>query len=205
MSSHVSSRSVIVVLTVLLALAVGRMSATGKPAAAVPTAMIATVDLDVVFKNLKERPVREAEWKAHAESRQAELKKIEVELQGMATKLETADVAERRALNAAILEKEATAQVKKQLFQREIDQRRGELFSAILTKIKAAAARLAVANGYTLVLTSDENATIPTDASSADVQRAVLLRRMLYVAKEHDVSDDLWALMNNEWEAGGGK
>jgi len=53
-------------------------------------------------------------------------------------------------------------------------------------------------------MTSDEAAEIP-HGGRGDVNRAIGLKRMLYVEDAHDITQDVITMMNNQFAAGGGK
>lgn len=201
-------RSILTLVSASLALAtIGTVVAVPLAAPyfkAPPTAVIATVDLESVVNSLTEKTARETELKAYADSLQAELSKMGSEIESIRGKLDLADAADKRVLGTQLAEKNINAKVKKEFFEALIDQRRSEIFKGLYTRISDASAKLAARNGYTLVLSSDMGIKIPNGPSN-EVERTITLKRFLYIAKEHDITNELVAMMNNEWAAGGGK
>jgi len=167
-----------------------------------PAAVIATVDLEKAITQLTERGVRESELKGFADSLQSELSKLGAEITDLNNKMNTMDAAEKKAGAPKLLEMQFNAKVKKELYEALIDQRRGEIFRALYEKLTDASKRLAQRNGYTMVLSSDMGVKVPNGPSN-EIERTITLKRFLYLAPEHDVTNELIAMMNNEWAAGG--
>lgn len=197
--------------TVLAFLGLGLVSVAAVSTVAVPAArllappapVIATINLEQVIKDLEERPAREGDMKAFNENLQGELNKLVKEMENQQAKLAALNGAEREQEGAKLLEMQANARVKKELYEAIIDRRRGKVFRELYNKIAEASARLAEKNGYTMVIASDQTVQVPEGAPSSDVERTISLKRFIYVSKPHDVTAELVQMMNNEFKAAG--
>ncbi|MGQ0629009.1 MAG: OmpH family outer membrane protein [Phycisphaerales bacterium] len=197
------SRTALTVLVASAALAAAALTTVAVPLAKGPPApVVATLNLETLIGALTEKNVREGELKGFAEGLQGELTTLGNEISELNTKMPAMSVEERKAAAPKVLEKQFNAKVKKELYEALIDQRRGEIFKGLYEKITASAKRLADRNGYTVVFASDEAVKVPNGPSN-EIERTITLKRFIYVAKEHDVTQELIAMMNNEWAAGG--
>jgi Skp family chaperone for outer membrane proteins len=198
-------------LPLVLAVAASAVFAAGLTAIAVPrvapaappTAVVATVNLEEVVKNLTERASLESALKAFSDEKQAELNRLVAEINNLSKNMDTLSDAEKETAAARLIEMNTNAKVKKELYEALIDQRRGKTFKALYEKIIDTTKRLAQRNGYTIVFSSDETALIPRGPSN-DIERAISLKRFLYVEKGHDITLELVTMMNNEFMAAGG-
>lgn len=168
----------------------------GPPAAPV----IAVVDLEGVLGGLNERKDKESALKTSLEDMQKRVTALGDEAKGEQSKVEQATGAQKIALAKAMREKIIRAEFEKQYSEKVLGEMQGEMLRELYLKIDEAAGRLAKQNGYQLVLASDEKVNIPQGAPG-EVLRAIALKRMLYVDQSLDITQEIVALMNNEYAA----
>lgn len=195
---------VMVVVAGMALVGASAVTAVGLSAAVrlVPQATIATVNLEDAVRQLDERAAKEGELKAYSEGLQGELDKLVKQINDEQAKLSALDGDQKREVATKIIELQANARVRKEVYEAMIDQRRAEIFRGLYDKITAASTQLAERGGYSMVIASDEGVKVPPNAPSAEVERTISLRRFLYVSKSHDVTAELVTLMNNEFKAG---
>jgi Skp family chaperone for outer membrane proteins len=168
-------------------------------------AVIATVSLDDVFTQLNERVDAEGKLDAKAREYKAELDTLQAEIKNQEKNLEFVE-GQQAKKDAAVklIQTRANGEVRAKVINALLDQAQGEAFAALYRKIETAAKQMAIKNGYTLVVVTDESLKIP-DGPSADIRRTISLKRFIYVDREaHDITGDLVTLMNNEFKAGVG-
>lgn len=168
-----------------------------------PAPVIATLNLEELVKNLDERTSREGELKAYSDGMQDELNKIVKDINDQQAKLAALDGAEKKTATAKLLELQANARAKKEIFEAMIDNRRAEIFRGLYEKINDASKRLADKNKYTMVVAADDQVRISPTGASNDVERQISLRRFVWVDKAHDITPELITMMNNEFKNGG--
>lgn len=169
----------------------------GPPAAPV----IAVVDLDAVLQGLNEKKEREAALQATLKELQNRVSGLGEDAKNEQAKLEQAPPADKPALAKALREKIIRAEFEKQYSEKLLGETSGEVIRDIYLKIDAATERLAKQNGYQLVLASDEKNPIPERGATGDILRAIAGKRMLYVDPSLDITQEVIALMNNEYAA----
>lgn len=199
-----SSSLVLVSLGLVLLAAVSTVAVPAAMRLAPPAPVIATLNLEEVIKNLEERSLREGEMKGFNQGLQGELDTLVKSMQDEQSKLAALSGGELEQATAKLLEMQANARVKKELYEAIIDRRRGKVFRELYNKIADASKRLGEKSGYTMVIASDESVQVPANAPSQDVERTISLKRFVFVSKGHDVTGELVTMMNNEFRAGGG-
>lgn len=168
-----------------------------------PAPVIATINLEELVKQLDERAVREGELKSYSEGLQGELDKLVKDLNDAQAKLAVLDGNDRKNQAAKVLEYQAMARAKKEIFEAMVDNRRAEVFRGLYEKINDTTKRLSEKNKYTLVISTDDNVRLSPQATSQDVERQISLRRFVFVDKAHDITSEVVAMMNNEFKVGG--
>lgn len=167
-----------------------------------PAPVIATVNLEELVKQLDERAVRENELKTYSESLQGQLDGLVKDLNDAQAKLAVLDGNDRTNQAARIMELQANAKAKKEIFEALVDNRRAGVFRGLYEKINDAARRLADKNKYTMVISTDDTLRLAPNAPSSEVERQIALRRFLVVDKSHDITGELVAMLNNEFKVG---
>lgn len=167
--------------------------------------VIAVVDLQSIVAGLDERTVKDAEFQNKGKELQAALDRKKKAWEDTKSQIEAAtDKAARLPLQKQAYLQEQELKFETEFSQQQLDMLYGDLLRDLYAKITAATAKLAKQNGYTMVLASDEGATIPPGGRT-DVTRAISLKRMLFVEDSHDVTAEVITMMNNEFAASGGK
>jgi len=178
-----------------------RSSAMAPPSSPV----VATIDLETVVQQLKERTDKEGSLKSSLAEAQAKVKKLQEDVKNEGEKLEQmpAGTGKEGAVKA-FREKAIRAEFEAQYAQKLLVELQGEMLRDLYLKISDTSTRLARKNGYSLVLASDQNVQIPKGDPN-DITRAIALRRMIYADGALDITGELVTMMNNEYAAGGGK
>lgn len=173
--------------------------------AAPPQPVIAVVDVAKVLDSLHERAARYAELTKIKDEYQ---KSFDEKVAKLKSELEAAELLPdgpaklKKAEELARME--VQTRVEREFSQAMITRKEVQAYHELYTKIDAAAAELAKAEGYTMVISSDENVSIPKDSLEKFMQ-VVARKRMLYVDPRHDITDQLITYMNNQFAASGGK
>ena len=200
------NRARLSILVAVMALVVcgifaGRLTA-GHGSVPTPPGGIATIDMEKVFNALQETIDKNNDLKNYTEGLKAELVKLRDNANAafeVAKNLSPGQQREDKFREAA--EMDINVQVKDRMFQAMVDRRQTETLRAINEKIADAAKRLAQKNGYSMVMSTDDAVRIPERAGSDDAKRIMSLKRFLYVAPEHDVSQELITMLNAEFAA----
>lgn len=163
--------------------------------------IIAVVDLVKVYESLDELKARENDMKAAVAARQEEMQKLSKELEDDAKEIQNLPPGlDRQKRVQAFLEKQATAKVKKEVYEALLDQQRAESFRELYEKITLACKKIAESQGITMVIVNDDSVKIPPGSSTADVQRIITNKRILFVNKTHDISDEVISQLNLEYK-----
>lgn len=167
--------------------------------------VIAVVDLQAVVAGLDERTNKDAEFQNKGKELQGALDKKKKDWEDTKSQVEaTTDKIQRLNLQKKAYLQEQELKFETEFSQQQLDLLYGDLLRDLHGKITVAVTKLAKQNGYTMVLASDEAASIPSGGRT-EVTRAIGMKRMLYVEDSHDITQEVITLMNNEFVAGGGK
>lgn len=173
----------------------------GAAPAQVP-ANIAVVDVEKVFNSLTERNDLQKQLQEYATQLQGDLKKAEDDAKAATSTAQALpDGPEKRTAVAKAAELQISLRAKREVSEAMLDQRTSELFRTLFAKIQASTKKLAESRGVTMVIASDESVKVAEQASTAETQRIISMRRVLYAGKGHDLTDDLIAQLNNEFAA----
>jgi Skp family chaperone for outer membrane proteins len=172
-----------------------------KPSPPVP-AVIATVDLEEIIKNLEERKQKEAALSAKATEYKTRITTLEDEAKSDKAKYEAEpDGPNKVAMGKALREKLFRMEFEGQYATKVLGEMQGEMLRELYQKINDAVRTIAQRNAYHLVMTSDEKAQV--NGSDPDsVKRAIALKRMLYVDPAMDITADVVAYLNNQFAVG---
>lgn len=171
--------------------------------AAPPQPVIAVVDVSKVFNGLNERAVRIDELNKSGEELNTQLTKEMADLEARLKAEKAAydilpDGAGKKAKRDELRRLALQFEIEPRLAKTTLDEIEADMMRSLYLKIDAAATTLAKANGYTIVLSSDEAAAVPTQNIS-DITRVMTTKRMLYIDPAHDITADLITFMNNEF------
>ena len=160
--------------------------------------IVAIVDLEAVINGLDEQKDKQNELQKEATALEAQLKALAEEGENQQKLLATLTGAELAAARERIRDMAFNIEFQRQLAKRKLNQHGADMLRSLYLKVDEAAELLAKKNGYDLVLVSDEKAPIPDDDEAA-ARRAMLLKRMLYVSANQDITAELVQTMNNAY------
>lgn len=167
-------------------------------------AVIATVDLERAFNELKQQAKAQTDLQALGEQlearRQGLVDRVSMLEADIGTFAEGSD-AQQKALDdytLAAYELQGFLEYAK----RKLDSEGARLIQEVYEQIKQAVAAMAEQNGYDIVFVDDSRAKLPEKVSEAEMTRQISARRMLYSSPQLDVTDDLITRMNNAFTAG---
>lgn len=178
------------------ATAVARLNAAAPPA----NPVIATIDLEAVVEELAERKDKLASLTSSLADAQKKVDNLVAELKSDQSKIEALTGTAKDVAVKELREKAIRAEFEKQYAQKLLIEMQGEMLRDLYLKISDATKRLAKKNGYSLVMTSDEKVEVPKGDPEA-ITRAIALKRMLYVDSGLDITNEVVAMMNNEYAA----
>jgi Skp family chaperone for outer membrane proteins len=190
----------------LLALGAFVANAANSPLRSPPAApKIATVDLEDVIGGLNERTDKEKALKAAGEEAQKRLLALKAEFDADKAKLEAMPNTPPKFTAAkALREKAIEIEWRERNEQRLLTEMKADMIRDLYSKITEVVGRMAKAEGYQMVLASDQKAAI--NSSDLDsVMRSIAIKRMLYVDPALDITPDVVKMLNNEYAAFGGK
>lgn len=178
---------------------IGAQSAGAGRAPSASPPMIAIVDLEMAIDALTERSDKLAELQKEATAMEAQLKVLAEEGDREQTRVKEMPNGEEKKLAMDKLRDMAfNIEFQRQLAKRRLNQHGADILRDLYVKVDQAAEAYAKKNGFDMVLVSDEKAPIPEDDESA-ARRAMLLKRMLYVSGNLDITKDLITTMNNAY------
>ncbi len=177
-------------------------NAVAVPRMAPPPAAIATVDLVRVIDKLTERSDWEVQITALQKRIQDELTAKRKTVEDDAKRMEGAAEAERSAIRDRLALEQLRMEQWAKIKQIELDRERALMWQSMYRNVRAESAKLAEAEGYDLVLVNDgvNDLQIQRDSKVSQEQQAqeqIVRRRVLYSAKNIDVTDKLILRMNN--------
>ncbi|MBX3358682.1 MAG: OmpH family outer membrane protein [Phycisphaeraceae bacterium] len=174
-----------------------------------PQAVIAIVDLQKILVSLDEWKDLKADIQAKGDAASKKVTELQKKLKA---EEEAVRLLPRGPQYYAALERMLRLGVELKFeteYQRtDLARMAGEMLRGVYASIDKGAEDLAKKNGYSIVLASDEQVTIPENIPPDDINRIISLKRMLYIDPAHDITDELLVLMNNQYaaaKAAGGK
>ena len=169
-------------------------------------ATIATINVANVINGLDERQARERELQSFITQRSSKLEDLQKQFEiakGEFDLLPREGAARRN--KAEDLERlRMQIRFESELADALFNARRGEIFAALFEKIDATVAEMARSNGYTLVLSDDQESMAPSNPTEQAARAAIYGRRIMYSDGAVDITDELVQLMNNQWKIGQG-
>lgn len=170
---------------------------------AAPPTSVAVVDLVRLIDKLTERSDWEVQLNALKKKIEEELAARQKEIKDKSAKLEAAPEAERAALRDELARDQLRLENWAKVKQVEIDRERALMWQSMYRNIRQACEKLAQAEGYDLVMVNDgvNDLQIQRDSKTpqeAQAQEQIVRRKVLFAAKQTDVTDKLILRMNNE-------
>ena len=187
----------LILLGVLIGVVVGRTDGV-RPAPTQP-AVIATVNLDVIFDRLDEFASARDELKQEQDRLQQEMERRQAEIQSLEADLELFQPGSDQAARTSeqIAELSYNLQAFTEFATRKLDVEKADALEIIYERLRVVAGDLAQENGYDIIFVDDSIAKAPTAITEAEMMKQISARRMLYAGRVIDVSDALIARMNN--------
>lgn len=190
-----------VLLVAVMTYQAAAIQAAGRPS------VVVTVNLATVLEKLDQRAAAEASLKQMVDSMNAEKESREQAIEKMREKHKNmADGPEKQALENEILLANRKFEAWARFTVDKLDIEEALLYHDLYRSIKSAAAQLAEAAKYDLVLVDDSQGELSTTAQSRVSRKAQILqqiasRRMLHVNPAIDITDELVMRMNNEFKS----
>ncbi len=180
----------------------GVASALRKP----PTSpVIATVDLEAVYDGLEKRKAKEIEFKQKETEFKTKLDALQAKIEGDKKNFELMpEGPQKKARGQELIRSTFQFDFDRQYAEKFLDQMTGEMLRELYEEITLTSKELAVKNGYSMVIADDSRARI-RGSGRDEVNRLIALKRNLYVEPAHDVTQELIAMMNNQFAANAGK
>ncbi len=171
-----------------------------------PTA-VATVNPIKVLEGLEERNAREEQLTREIKTREAQLQQVVDRIKALQADLEMMkrDAPGYLDKRAEFVQLNSQLKSSAQIQQQVLSVLRGEILRDMYVKIAAASKTIAERQGYDAVFLDDSVFQLPEEANDRDIERLILSRTFVYRSEAVDISDQVIALMNNDYRAGGGR
>jgi Skp family chaperone for outer membrane proteins len=201
---QLKNNHIAVLLLIVLIGLVGYQTFAYRPAMSNSPAVIATVNLEQLFKGLDEKTAADEQLKQmatklndEAEAKMKEIKQIDEDLKDHPKGSPTySQMQEQQILLAG------KYQAYLEYCKRKIEAEKGRSLKRIYLNIKNHANQLASQNGYDIVLVDDSLAEIPL-GTEEETSRQISARRMLFTSTRLDITADLLERMNAGTKATG--
>lgn len=199
------TRTLLTPLIIMVVLAAAAFRAGSAQNAQMPDPVVATVSIADVINGLDEIEARQRQLQRFIEERDQKILDLEQRFNAVKSEFDLLPSGAEKRAKAEDLERlRAQLRIESELAKVLIDRRRGEVFAELFGKIDSAVEQLSRQRGYTLVLTTDEQAEIPSNPSEQQARAAIYGRRVMYAANAIDITGELVELMNNQWRTGRG-
>ena len=171
-----------------------------RPQKTLQPAIVATVDLEMVFNSLTEKTKIDSDFKAMGDRLFAERDKKAESLKQMEADL--GDLAPggpkfKELQDQTLLEAERL-RAYNDYMAAKLDVERSKTLKRLYLAIRKSVDAMAKSNGYDIVLVNDSIAEIP-NGSSEEMTRQISARRVLYAAPTVDITADVITYMNAEF------
>ena len=176
-----------------------------------PTAMmaqptvVATVDLEAVFNQLKERDALHNQLQGKAQELVDKNAPLKAEIEQLQQEIEDYAPGSDKYLELqdTIMRKSFEYQAQVTFAKRLTELRNADSIKEIYLHIKQAAAGLAQQRGIDIVFVDDTKVEI-VDGDEQQINQQISARRMLYVNPAIDITQDLITVMNGQFQAKAG-
>ena len=190
------------ILLAAMAVLVGYQTQASRSAAPGP-AVIATVNIELLFEKLEERAAadtRLTEMAKGLDDEAAEKRKTIEEFREEMDMFPPGSEAHREAQAQWTL-KSYELQAFLDFAVRKIDVEKSKTLRSIYDKMNTTMAAMALENGYDIVFVDDSIVELPQAATESEMMRQISARRMLYSSPQIDITNDVIVRMNNEFSA----
>jgi Skp family chaperone for outer membrane proteins len=177
---------------------------------AAPTA-VAVINLNRVLDALVETKDAMARLDAENKKGQGKLDEINSQINSLKSRLDAMPKGqrspERAQLEGQLLELNVQGRARLEVLQQLQSVESGTIAMGIYSKIVDAVKRYSEAQGIDLVITDDSSMTLPPDKpiTDKDVSRYTNDRQVIFAAAKIDLTDQIIAMMNNEYAAKAGR
>ncbi|OQA02395.1 MAG: Chaperone protein Skp precursor [Planctomycetes bacterium ADurb.Bin401] len=170
-----------------------------------PAPRIAIVSVRDVFDNCTLKVTTEKELAAEGESRYADIKKMESDIESeknAISKLKE-DSAEYMVSLKSLMMKQSQLEAEKEFYQQDLTVKEMRSKEKIYRKILESIAEVAKEKGYNMVINRDDNylnqpETSPPAQNPTDLILTTRTHKLLYFDKEYDMTQDVLVNLNNK-------
>ncbi|MFO0832475.1 MAG: OmpH family outer membrane protein [Phycisphaerales bacterium] len=180
-------------------------SASPSVAAAPPTA-IAVVNLERLFDQLTELKERNKQLDAEGEAYTAQMKELDSKVKALEAELKekipASDRQKRAEKSAELAEAQGILKVRVELVRGNMERKSTEIIRDLYDKSSKTIADFAQREGYDLVVLDDRSLDLPEGGTTANLNKFILDKRILFAKPGMDVTDRIIAQMNAEYASG---
>ncbi|ADV61340.1 outer membrane chaperone Skp (OmpH) [Isosphaera pallida ATCC 43644] len=166
---------------------------------ALPPCVVATIDMDAVFKGYERVKVSSDEFKAAAMAEQQKLVKLTADIKAQVEKLSKLAVGspDYKKLESEITEAQARHEALRQQAEREFSRREADSLAVLYKEIQDMAARVAQYRGFSHVVQISRE-----PVSGSDPQRvfAAMGRTVVYSDPRFDITNDVILNLNHVYQ-----
>lgn len=187
---------------------VARAKSASPSVAAAPPAAVAIVNLERLFENLNELKERNKGLDAEGVAYTAQMKELDSKVKGLEAELKekipATERQKRAEKSAELAEARGILKVRMELAQAIMERKSNDVIRDIYDKCGKAIADFAQREGYDLVLLDDRALELPEGGTTANLNKSILDKRILFAKPALDVTDRLISQMNTEYTSGAG-
>ncbi len=169
-----------------------------------PATAVAVVDFSRVLEALQEPKDRDADRRLRAEQLSKELEAERKRLEALEEEINKLprNTPEWRDLVLRGLQDAAALKARQETHQAFLDQEKLDFLREIYGKVTDAVNRVAVRDGWELVLIDDRSITLPKAQSGRNaVDAAIASKRVIMAAERIELTNQVITMMNNEYQA----
>jgi Skp family chaperone for outer membrane proteins len=197
MNTPIRTNWLAVLLLLVVAGMIAHQSRANRPAPLTPT-VVATVDLQKVFEKVNERAAADKELEALRDelAREVERQRGVIEVLRQDLDIFPAGSPEHQKASRELTEKAFALQAQMDYVEAKRNVSNARVLRRIYENVRKAVAELAGHEGWDLVILDDTVVELPLETTETEMTRQISARRLLYAAKEIDVTEDVIAHMN---------
>jgi len=169
-------------------------------------AVVATVNIEEIFRGLNERAAADTSLLELAEELDAKGVQMREEIELLGQDLELYPVGSKQYQQATeeIARKTYRLQAYREFAMRKLEVEKSRTLHGLYLKIRTAVGEMSGPSGYDIVFVDDTVVGLPTDVTEAEMWRQISARRMLFTNPRIDVTDHLLEYMNNAFKVAQG-
>jgi Skp family chaperone for outer membrane proteins len=197
---------VLVLLTVIAGMVGYGTYAQKSPAPAAPC-VVATVDIEAIFRGLTERSAADATLTQLAEELDAKglRDREQIDLLRQDLDLYSPDSKQYQETATRVAQMGYRLQAYREFAVRKLEVEKTRTLRALYAKIKASIGELSRKQGYDIVFVNDTVVELPTDVTEAETWRQISARRMLYTDPQLDITQQVLEYMNDAYKVAQGQ